>query len=200
MIALLVGAGIGAAAIGGQTKTKHVAGPTVHVPGPTVTVTTTETATAAPDTPSPPPTDTPAKLAVGQTLSVTSEGTPAADVTVTKLDYYTGPADEYSEGPKNGYLVVAHVKVKVYKHYTDGFDISSSDFYATAKGIHYDEGNGNAFEAPQSDEQLEATNLNAGEIGQGRCCSTFPPSTGRSRTRPTSRAVSSAPGPSRRRR
>lgn len=167
MAGLLVGAGIGAAAISGQTKTKHLAGPTVHVPGPTVTVTTTETAAGAADTPSPPPADTPAKLAVGQTLSVTSDGTPAADVTVTKLDYYTGPADAYSEGPKNGYFVVAHVKVKVYKAYTDGFNISSSDFYVTAKGIHYDEGNGNAFEAPQSDDQLEATNLNAAEVGQG---------------------------------
>jgi len=125
--------------------------------------------------PPPPGTGTPAPPPpslnvgqVGETLTVSQDGQDAADVTITRVSVTTQPADpEFGEPPQNGYYVTAHVQVKVKDDFTEGFDISSSDFYAKHRTDHFDEGNGNAVEAPGNSRDLGFSNLGAGETASG---------------------------------
>lgn len=58
--------------------------------------------------------------------------------------------------------------MEVLPSYTgSSFDLYSGDFYALSRGQHYDEGNGNAYEAPGNGNELGFTNLNAGETSTG---------------------------------
>lgn len=167
LMGFILGAAIAGSVAGSVSKTKTITGPervvTSTVPGPTVT----ETAAPCSSAPPPPAAGQGNVLAVGKTMTVTSDGTPAADLTITSVENSTRPVDEYSSAPKNGYFVTAHVTVKALSSYTAGFDIYSGDFYAVVKGTHYEEGNGNAFEGPGRDSALDSMTLNAGETASG---------------------------------
>jgi len=105
---------------------------------------------------------------VGDTMTITQDGQDAADITITRVSVTTQPADpEFGEPPQNGYYVTAHVKVVVRQDFTGGFDISSQDFYAKRGSTHYEEGNGNAFEAPGNGRDLNFATLGAGETTTG---------------------------------
>jgi uncharacterized RDD family membrane protein YckC len=95
---------------------------------------------------------------VGQT--VTAEGT---SITVVSVRISTRPADEFGSPPEHGYFLTAQVRVT---STSDGFDISGIDFYALVGGSHFEIDNGNAYDAPGADRELDAT-LNAGESTSG---------------------------------
>ena len=82
----------------------------------------------------------------------------------------TRPADpSYGQSPGNGYYVVMHVKATADSSYTDGFDINALDFYTLEHGNHYQQGNGNSFDAlSDSQSNADITNtLGAGETSSG---------------------------------
>ena len=142
------------------------------------------------DGPSPtaPPTSSgPTQLAVGQPLMVSQGGgtTTAATVTVTKVTVTTQPADpSFGSPPQNGYYIIATVTVTASQ---DGFDINTLDFYCLTHGHHYDEGNGNAFQAVSNPADITGT-LNSGRQQRVRKYLTCPIRMARSSMRRISRA------------
>jgi hypothetical protein len=121
-------------------------------------------ATSQPAVPAPPP--GPATLAVGEQLPVTQNGQPAGYVTVKSVQVTTAPADsEFGSAPQNGYFLIVGIKA----HSTiSGFDINSLDFYAKVHGQHYEDGNGNSYDAISGTEQDITSTLNAGETATGQ--------------------------------
>lgn len=109
----------------------------------------------------------PAELPLGNAASISQGGAAAATIFLDQLEVSSQPADQYSQGPQNGYFVVIRVRVTGAAGLTSGFDINPLDFYALAGSTHYDEGDGNAFEGPHSGDNLSATTLNAGESTVG---------------------------------
>jgi len=89
-------------------------------------------------------------------------------VTVGKPVVTTWPADSYGEKPANGYYVAFKVTYKADKGYTDGWNVSSLDFHAVVGGQHFDEDNGNAYEALSDiNQELSSSTLAAGETTTG---------------------------------
>ena len=145
---------------GGTTNasTETVAGPTASV---------TETVQAPPASePSTPPATTPETLRIGQAATVTMDGTDAAKLTVVSVKASTRPADEYGSPPQHRYFLTVEVRATALPSNSTGFDIGGIDFYALLSGSHFEEGNGNALDAPGADNELYAT-LNAGESTSG---------------------------------
>jgi hypothetical protein len=125
------------------------------------------------DDPTPAPTPSgPQQVTMGQpiTISDTSANTTEGTVTVMSASVGTQPADPtYGSAPANGYYVVVHVSATADNSYTTGFSINALDFYAKSAGQHFDEGNGNAFQAlsnGQQNQDITAT-LAAGETATG---------------------------------
>jgi hypothetical protein len=117
---------------------------------------------------------------VGDTMSITQDGQDAADITITRVSVTTQPADpEFGEPPQNGYYVTAHVKIVVRPDFTGGFDVNSQDFYAKHGTDHFDEGNGNALEAPGNSLELGFSTLGAGETASGTLVFDMPAPHGR---------------------
>lgn len=111
----------------------------------------------------------PDMLAMGTATSVTSNGTPAASITVSSPVLSTQPADQYGSVPANGYFVTVSVAATADQSYTGGFDINPLDFYALANGTHYTWDNGNAMSAlADPNQELSATTLAAGENASGK--------------------------------
>ena len=112
----------------------------------------------------------PAMLTVGQpeTLQDTNSGATIGTLTVKSAQVTTQSADGSGNSPVNGYFVVVHVSAAADSSYTSGWLVSESDFYDLAGGHHYDNGNGNAFDALTSGQanSLETT-LAAGETTDG---------------------------------
>jgi hypothetical protein len=145
--------------------------------------------TGIPDTGTLPPAETPPPspaptgpdvLAAGDTMIVSQDGQDAAEITITRVNVTTQPADpEFGEPPQNGYYVTAHVKVKIKDDFTEGFDIYSGDFYAKHGTDHFDEGDGNALEAPGNNNELGSSNLGAGETASGTLVFDMPAPHGR---------------------
>ena len=109
----------------------------------------------------------PVELQLGDSASISQNGTDAATIVVGRLATSTQPVDSFSDGPQNGYFVAVHVTATGAAGLTNGFDINPLDFYALSGTTHYDEGDGNAFEGPHSSSELEATTINAGETTNG---------------------------------
>jgi hypothetical protein len=128
-------------------------------------------ADTTPATEPPPAPEGPAQLAAGAPATVTQDGQDAATITVTSVTVTTRPADpEFGDHPANGYYVIARVTVTADPAFTGGFDAYTGDFYALARGQHYDEGNGNSYSAlsdSQMNSELSFTNLAAGETSRG---------------------------------
>lgn len=120
---------------------------------------------SAPPTPTPKPSSSEPINTVGGAMIATQDGQDAATIKITSVTTSTKPADAYSDGPQNGVFVKAHVTATTFDSYTEGFDISSSDFYTVQSGHHYDEGNGNALFS--SDTSLEYVTLGAAETTTG---------------------------------
>ena len=120
------------------------------------------------------PSETPSgpdMLTMGGTETVGSNDTGATEGTITvgSLVRATQPADSYGSAPKNGYFVIVTARAAADTGYTDGFDVSSSDFYALSGGSHYDEANGNSYDAlSDSSDELGYTTLAAGERVSGK--------------------------------
>lgn len=106
----------------------------------------------------------------GHGSPITSEG--GADATVSALSETatTQPADpEIGSKPTNGYFVIIDVRADNLTSATGSFDFNPLDFYVRVNGAHYDEANGNSFDAlSSSSEELSATTLNPGEHTTGK--------------------------------
>jgi len=135
------------------------------VPTPTTSVTQTVQAPPASE-PSSPPATTPETLRIGQAATVTMDGTDAAKLMVVSVKASTRPADEYGSPPQHRYFLTVEVRATALPSNSNGFDIGAIDFYALLGGSHFEEGNGNALDAPGADNELYAT-LNAGESTSG---------------------------------
>ena len=109
----------------------------------------------------------PVELSLGDPASVSQDGTDAATVIIGRREVSSHPAGQFSDGPQNGFFVAVHITVRASAGLSDGFDINPLDFYALSGHAHYDEGDGNAFEGPRSNGELDATTLNAGETASG---------------------------------
>jgi len=114
-----------------------------------------------------PPPSGPVELQLGDSASISQNGTDAATIVVGRLATSAQPVDSFSEGPQNGYFVAVHVTATGAAGLTNGFDINPLDFYALSGTTHYDEGDGNSFEGPHNSAELEATTINAGETATG---------------------------------
>jgi hypothetical protein len=134
------------------------------VAGPTPSVTRTIKA-PAPSEPSTPPANTPETIKIGQTETVTIDGTDA-DLTIVSVKASTCPADEYGSAPQHGYFLTVQVRATALANNSNGFDIGAIDFHAPVGGSHFETDNGNAYDAPGADNELDAT-LNAGESTSG---------------------------------
>jgi hypothetical protein len=111
----------------------------------------------------------PGMLSAGQpaTLDDSSNATMGA-ITVEPVTVTTQSADGTGNTPQNGWFVVAEVKVAANSSYSGGFYISADDFYALEGSSHYDNGNGNAYDALTDGEQDSLdTTLAAGETTTG---------------------------------
>jgi hypothetical protein len=120
-------------------------------------------------TPTPSPTG-PATLSVGQTepLQDTSSGATIGTLTVESANVTTQSADGSGNAPVNGYFIVVHVKAAADSSYSSGWDVSESGFYDLVGSRHYDNGNGNAFDALTSGQANSLdTTLAAGETTDG---------------------------------
>jgi hypothetical protein len=111
----------------------------------------------------------PGMLSQGQssTLSDSSNAT-IGTLTVSLDAVTTQSADGSGNSPVNGWFVVMEVKAAADPSYTAGWPVYLSDFYALVGNSHYDEGNGNAFDALTSGQQNTLdTTLAAGETTTG---------------------------------
>lgn len=138
---------------------------TTATSGGTPPATPAAQATPSP-TPDPASTGTTA-LTVGEPLQVGTGGSSstAATITITKVQVTTQPADpSVGQAPQNGYYVIATVTVRASQ---DGFNVNALDFYCLTHGQHYDEGDGNAFEAVDNPADITST-LNSGETATGQ--------------------------------
>ncbi|HET9896747.1 MAG TPA: hypothetical protein VFQ44_17590 [Streptosporangiaceae bacterium] len=163
-IVALSGGIVGCAAIVG-TALNQAANPNSVPSRNSAQAGTSGTAPASPaDTPAP---SGPVVLQLGDSASISQDGTDAATIVLDKRVIASGPVDQYSDGPQNGYFVAIHITATGVPGLTSGFDINPLDFYALSGSTHYDEGDGNAFEGPHNGSELAATTLNAGEIASG---------------------------------
>ena len=113
----------------------------------------------------------PAMLTMGETEIIGSNDTGATEgiIVVGSRVVSTQPADSYGSAPKHGYFVIVTARATADQGYTDGFDVSSSDFYALSGGSHYDEGDGNSYSAlSDSGDELGYTTLAASESVSGK--------------------------------
>lgn len=112
----------------------------------------------------------PDQLAIGATESVTDGSGIDATLTATSARVTTKAADlEFGEPPAHGYYVIIHIKAVNLASASGSYDINPMDFYVKIHGRHYDEGDGNAFEAvaDPSSAELSYTTLNPGESTSG---------------------------------
>lgn len=130
-----------------------------------------QTVPADTSTPTPTPAQSgPDMLTAGQTetLQDTSSGATIGTLTVKSAQVTTQSADGSGNAPVNGYFVVVHVTAAADSAYTSGWYVSESDFYDLVNGQHYDNGNGNAFDALTSGQANSlSTQLAAGETTDG---------------------------------
>ncbi|HEY5987039.1 MAG TPA: hypothetical protein VIV12_11790 [Streptosporangiaceae bacterium] len=111
----------------------------------------------------------PQTMALGDTAVISQDGRDAAHITVARVTTTTQPADpEFGMAPQNGWFVIVHIRARALGNYSGGFDVNPFDFYARAGHRHYEQGNGNAFDAlPMSQNTMDAVTLNAGESTSG---------------------------------
>lgn len=102
---------------------------------------------------------------VGDTVTVTQDGTDVGTMTVSKLETSTMPYDEYGSKPKNGVFLIFSVELAAT---ANQMDVYEDDFYVTmSDGTRFDQGNDNSWDAIDLDDTLGYITLNAGEKTSG---------------------------------
>lgn len=160
-IVVLIGGAVGCTALVGSALTTAARPNSVSA---THAASHAGTPSATPSSPTP---SGPVKLALGDPASVSQDGSDAATIVIGSREVSSQPIDEFSDGPQNGYFIAVHITVRASANLTDGFDINPLDFYALSGHAHFDEGDGNAFEGPRGNGELNATTLNADETASG---------------------------------
>jgi hypothetical protein len=145
----------------------HITAPSDAVEAPTATSGTASVPAPPSSESSTPPANTPETLKIGQAATITIDGTEAASLTIASVQESTRPADEYGSAPQHGYFLTVQVRAMALPSYRNGFDIGPMDFYALLRSSHFEEGNGNALDAPGADRELDYATLNAGESSSG---------------------------------
>jgi hypothetical protein len=158
-VAVLIGGAVGCAAMVGSALTTAASPDSVSSHGAVHTGSRSSLDGSAAPT-------RPAELRLGGSL-INQDGTDGATITLTTRAVASQSADPFSDGPRNGYFVAVRTTVNAVDGLTSGFNISPLDFYALTGSAHYDEGDGNAYEGPHSEGELNATTLNAGETATG---------------------------------
>lgn len=139
----------------------NAAGPT-----PTPTPTTETPKSPATSAPNSPPANTAQTMKIGQTTTIPMDSAAAADLTIVSVKVSTRPADEFGSAPQRGYFLTVQVRARALATSSTEFDINAMDFYALVRGEHFEEGTGNALDAPGADRELGAR-PNAGESTSG---------------------------------
>jgi hypothetical protein len=104
-----------------------------------------------------------------ETLTETDTGTTIGTLAISSPRVTTYPADSYGSRPQHGYYVIVTARAGADQGYASGYEVSTSDFYALASGQHYDEGDGNAYDALSDvNSELGYTTLAAGETTSGK--------------------------------
>lgn len=159
-VTVLIGGAVGCAAFVGSALSTAATPDSVSSNGAAHTASRSSTAgSAAPSRPT--------ELQLGGSALIDQDGTDGATVILATRSVSSQPADQFSDGPQNGYFVAVRIKVDAVDGLTSGFNINPLDFYALTGSAHYDEGDGNACEGPHSEAELNATTLNAGETATG---------------------------------
>lgn len=108
-------------------------------------------------------------LSSGQMEAIQDGSGNTGTVAVSIVSVTTRPADpEFGEKPANGYYVVARVTATAGDN-SGTLSVNSLDFYAQSDGTQYSEGNGNSFEAEDSQQsgQDVTQDLSAGNKSVG---------------------------------
>jgi hypothetical protein len=116
-----------------------------------------------------PASSSPATLQLGESADISQNGTGAATIVISQPAISSQPAGVFSQGPQNGFFVSVHVTANAT---ADGFGINPLDFYALSGSTHYDEGDGNAFEGPNSADELRRPRSTRASPPAAGCCST----------------------------
>jgi hypothetical protein len=143
----------------------RLAGSTSETPTSTPSASTMETPTTEPvEQPTAEPTQ-PVVLALGDSATITADGTDAGVINVKSLKITTRPYDKLiGSKPEEGYFLIFTISLEA----DASFDVFEEDFYVkTSKGEHIDEGNGNSWDAVDFDDLLGYVELNAGEHKTG---------------------------------
>jgi hypothetical protein len=130
----------------------------------TPTPTTIETPTTAP-VEQPTAEQTQVTLALGDSATITADGTDAGVINVKNLKITTRPYDKLiGSKPEEGSFLIFTVSLEADAY----FDVLEDDFYVkTGKGEHIDEGGGSSLGAVDLDDLLGYVELNAGEHQTG---------------------------------
>ncbi len=167
MVALI---GSGCSSSGVDTNGReyfHITTPSDAVEAPTATSGTGTVRAPSASESSTLPGNTPETLKIGQAAIITIDGTEAASLTIASVQASTRPADAYGSAPQHGYFLTVRVRAMALPSYWNGFDIGPMDFYALLRSSHFEEGNGNALDAPGADRELDYATLNAAESTSG---------------------------------
>lgn len=135
------------------------------------------------------PTETTATM--GDTLTVTIDGSEAGEITASSPTATQRAIGEFGERPARGYYITIVITAKAATAITEPFSVNPFDFYVrTTDGTHIEYGDGNAITA-QRDDQLDAVDLNAGETVKGTLTLDVPAPHGTLVYAPFSQAVGS---------
>jgi hypothetical protein len=171
-VTVLIGGAVGCAAIVGSALSTAATPDSVSSNGAAHTASrSSAVGSAAPSRPT--------ELQLGGSALIDQDGTDGATVILATRSVSSQPTDQFSAGPQNGYFVAVRIKVNAVDGLTSGFNINPLDFYALTGSAHYDEGDGNAYEGPHSEAELNATTLNAGETATGWLLFDLPSSHGK---------------------
>jgi hypothetical protein len=171
-VTVLIGGAVGCAAIVGSALSTAATPDSVSSNGAAHTASrSSAVGSAAPSRPT--------ELQLGGSALIDQDGTDGATVILATRSVSSQPTDQFSAGPQSGYFVAVRIKVNAVDGLTSGFNINPLDFYALTGSAHYDEGDGNAYEGPHSEAELNATTLNAGETATGWLLFDLPSSHGK---------------------
>jgi len=114
------------------------------------------------------PTNEPANAAIGDTVTITEDGSEAATVTVKSMKSYRSAVGEFGEDPVHGRFVVVTVELNRPMSMGSGsFDYSEADWYVRSEdGSRYDQTDGNAL-MNEFGQLLDSGTLHPGDHVKG---------------------------------
>lgn len=110
--------------------------------------------------------DGPSTFKVGETASITQNGSEGATIKVTKVEVSKKSLGQYGSKPENGAFKV--ITVAAANSGDESFDVNPFDwYYLDADGAKYEYGDDNAFASGYEGKDFNGTTLNKGEKTSG---------------------------------